>query len=163
MTKVIVTTFLLAVSATTSAQMTEENLKEKTEMVAVSLKRYAMKKDVTTPLKYQHAFYDLNNDNRLDAVALLTGPDWCNTDGCTMAIMKGDFNGFDFLGTTTSVNTPIGVDPTSQRHGYVSFILNTKKNDVVKMRFESSTYPKTPDNAPKASEIEQARQVILIK
>lgn len=163
MKKVIITTFLLAVSAMASAQMTEEDLKEKTEMVATSLKRFALKKDVTTPLEYQHAFYDLNNDNRLDSVALLTGPDWCNNDGCTMAIMMGDFNGFDFLGTTTGVNTPIGVDPASQRHGYVSFILYTKKNGVIKMRFESSTYPKTPDNAPKASEIEQARQVVLIK
>ena len=163
MFKVLFSISLLASSSMLSAQMTAADMQEKDSQIAASLKNFAKKKSITTPLKYQHAYYDLNNDNKLDAVALLEGPDWCNEDGCTMAVMIADKIGFDFMGTTKGVSAPISVDPDSQRYGYVSFILNSKNHGVVKLRFEQLAYPKNPNNAPKASENEQARAVTLIK
>ena len=163
MKKILLSISLLACSSLVSAQMTAEDLKEKDTEVAASLQQFAKKKGISAPLDYQHAYYDLNNDNKLDAIALLKGPDWCTADGCTMAVMIADKIGFDFMGTTKGVNAPIGVDPDSKRYGYVSFILNTKKNGAVKMRYEQLAYPKSPDNSPKASENEQTRKVVLIK
>lgn len=142
---------LLAASAMVSAQMTVEDIQEKDTEVAASLKHFAKKKGVSGKLDYQHAYYDLNNDNKLDAVALLKGPEWCTADGCTMAVMIADKIGFDFMGSTAEVNAPVRVNPDKSRYGYVPFILTTKSGADVNLQFQQLSYPKTTEGAPKAS------------
>lgn len=162
MTKLLFAIPLLAVSAMVSAQMTVEDIKEKDEEVAASLKHFAKKKGVTGKLDYQHAYYDLNNDNKLDAVALLKGPEWCTPDGCTMAVMIADKIGFDFMGTTTGVNAPIRVNPDTARYGYVPFILTTKAGEDVNLRFQQLSYPNSINDATKASGSDLALAKTLI-
>jgi hypothetical protein len=151
MTKFLFAIPLLAVSAMVSAQMTVEDIKEKDAEVAASLQHFAKKKGVTGKLDYQHAYFDLNNDNKLDAVALLKGPEWCTADGCTMAVLIADKIGFDFMGTTTGVNAPIRVNPDTSRYGYVPFILTTKAGADVNLRFQQLSYPKSINDSSKAS------------
>lgn len=162
MTKLLFAIPLLAVSAMVSAQMTVEDIKEKDDEVAASLQHFAKKMGVTGKLDYQHAYFDLNNDNKLDAVALLKGPKWCTPDGCTMAVMIADKIGFDFMGTTTGVNAPIRVNPDTARYGYVPFILTTKAGDDVNLRFQQLSYPKSINETTKASGSDLALAKTLI-
>lgn len=162
MTKLLFAIPLLAVSAMVSAQMTVEDIKEKDAEVAASLQHFAKKKGVTGKLDYQHAYFDLNNDNKLDAVALLKGPEWCTADGCTMAVLIADKIGFDFMGFTTGVNAPIRVNPDKSRYGYVPFILTTKAGNDVNLQFQQLSYPKSINDASKASGSDLALAKTLI-
>lgn len=162
MNKLLFAIPLLAVSTMVSAQMTVEDIKEKDAQVASSLKYFAKKKGVTGKLDYQHAYFDLNNDNKLDAVALLKGPEWCTADGCTMVVMIADKIGFDFMGATTGVNAPIRVNADTSRYGYVPFILTTKAGADVNLRFQQLSYPKSINDATKASASDIALAKTLI-
>ena len=143
---------LLAASTLVSAQMTVEDIKEKDAEVATSLEHFAKKKGITGKLDYQHAYFDLNNDNKLDAVALLKGPQWCTADGCTMAVMIADKIGFDFMGSTAGVKAPIRVNSdVAGRYGYVPFVLPGQGGETVVLKFQQLSYPKTTAGAPNAS------------
>ncbi len=141
---------LLAVSSLVSATMTVEDIKEKDAAVAASLEHFAKKKGVAGKLDYQHAYYDLNNDNKLDAVALLKGPAWCNAEGCTLAVMIADKIGFDFMGSSTGVNAPVRINPDNSRYGYVPFVLTKANGETIVLKFQQRSYPKSTDGAPKA-------------
>ena len=143
---------LLAASSLVSAQMTVEDLREKDAEVAASLAHFAKKKGVTGKLDYQHAYFDLNNDNKLDAVALLKGPQWCTADGCTMAVMIADKIGFDFMGATAGVNAPVRVNAdVVARYGYVPFVLTRKNGENIILKFQQLSYPKSAEDGSKAS------------
>ena len=143
---------LLAASSLVSAQMTVEDLREKDAEVAASLAHFAKKKGVTGKLDYQHAYFDLNNDNKLDAVALLKGPEWCTADGCTMAVLIADKIGFDFIGATEGVNAPIRVNAdVPRRYGYVPFVLTKKDGKNITLKFQQLSYPKSTSAAKQAS------------
>lgn len=152
MNRLLVALPLLAVSALSSAQMTVDEIQEKDTAVAASLAHFAKKKGVTGKLDYQHAYFDLNGDNKLDAVALLKGADWCNADGCTMAVLIADKIGFDFMGTTSGVNAPVRVNPdVVARYGYVPFVLTNKNGENIILKFQQLSYPKSTAGASKAS------------
>jgi hypothetical protein len=154
---------LLAASTLVSAQMTVEDIREKDAEVAASLAHFAKKKGATGKLDYQHAYFDLNNDNKLDAVALLKGPQWCTADGCTMAVLIADKIGFDFMGTTEGVNAPIRVNAdVPSRFGYVPFVLTNKDGKNIILKFQQLSYPKSTADAPKASASDLSLAKILI-
>jgi hypothetical protein len=143
--------------------MTVEDIREKDTEVAASLAHFAKKKGVTGKLDYQHAYFDLNGDNKLDAVALLKGADWCNADGCTMAVLIADKIGFDFMGTTTGVNAPVRVNSdVISRYGYVPFVLTNKDGKNIILKFQQLSYPKSTADAPKASASDLSLAKILI-
>ena len=153
---------LFAASALVTAQMTEEDFREKDIKVAQSLEHFAQKKGVAGKLDYQHAYFDLNNDNKLDAVALLKGPAWCTAEGCTLAVMIADKIGFDFMGASTGVNAPVRINPDSSRYGYVPFVLTKANGENVVLKFQQRSYPKSTDGAPKATDSDLALAKTLI-
>lgn len=152
MNRILATCAVLAVTTPAIAQMTVDDIQEKDQEIAQYLTHYAKKKGKSDKLDYRHAYYDLNRDNRLDAVVLLKGPDWCTPEGCTMAVLIADKIGFELQNATAGVNLPIKVNPdVVGRYGYMPFILTAGDGKEVALKYQQLSYPNTLKGAPAAS------------
>lgn len=152
MNRILAACAMLAAATPAFAQMTVDDIQEKDQEIAKVLAHYAEKKGKENKLDYQHAYYDLNRDNRLDAVVLLEGPDWCTPEGCTMAVLIADKIGFELQNATAGVNPPIKVNPdVVGRYGYMPFILTAGDGREVALKYQQLSYPNTLKNASAAS------------
>lgn len=103
------------------------------------------------PTAYQHAFADLNGDGLLDAVVVITDPNYCGSGGCTLAILRGTDHSLKYLSGATVVRTPIRV-LTESRHGWKSLSVRVSGGGItsgeVLMRFNGRKYPANPTTQP---------------
>ena len=110
--------------------------------------------DVEHEETFRFALVDLNGDGRADAIALMAGPDWCGSGGCTMLIFRGVETGFEFVSKVTIANPPIRVSKKAV-HGWRTLIVSSKgKGDVVLRLNKSLKYPLNPSIQPKVSAAE---------
>lgn len=153
MNRILAATVLIAVSAPVLAQMTVDDIQEKDQEIAQVLEHYAKKKGMTGKLDYRHAYYDLNRDNKLDAVVLLKGADWCTPEGCTMAVLIADKIGFELKNATAGVNAPVKVNPDIvSRYGYMPFLVVNGDGKEVVLKYQQLSYPNSLKDAKAASE-----------
>jgi hypothetical protein len=59
--------------------------------------------------EFDFALVDLNGDGILDAIVLFKGPENCGSAGCTLEILRGAKQGFEFMSGSTSSREPIQI------------------------------------------------------
>lgn len=118
-------------------------------------------KDGDIAPQFKHALSDLDGDGIDDAIVLLTGPTWCGSGGCTLAVFRGTKDGFAFVSRSTVTREPVRVSPLVS-HGWKVLVVNTKGKGDVLLRFDGKRYPGSPSAQGKASaaQAKAARTVI---
>ena len=113
----------------------------------------AYSRDATAPA-FEYALVDLNDDGILDAVVLLTGPEWCGSGGCSMLILRGYGGGFTIVSRSTISNQPIKLSRERQ-HGWHTLLVLVKGGAIepgfVVMPFNGRKYPLNPSVQTRAT------------
>ena len=89
---------------------------------------------------YQHAFADLNGDGIKDAIVLLTGTNWCGTDGCTMLVMRGAKKVYSLVSESMIPEQRIRVSTLSV-NGWRTLIVGSRGKNAVALPFDGQRYP----------------------
>ena len=103
------------------------------------------------PIDEEHTFFadfvDLNGDSTPDALAILTGPYWCGTGGCTMLVFQGEDKNFNLVSSSTLVRPPLTVSET-KTEGWRDLVLTVSGGGVpaktVALKFDGQKYPRNP-------------------
>lgn len=112
--------------------------------------------------EFDYALADLNGDGSVDAVVLLKGSAWCGSGGCTLLILKGKQDGFEFISKSTITSEPIRISP-EKSHGWRTLIVYTGGVGDVVMRFNGTKYPLNPSVQPKATKAQVKAAEIVLK
>jgi hypothetical protein len=124
---------------------------------------YQFVSDVPDNSPFRFALEDLNGDGRADAIVLMSGPRWCGSGGCTMLILQGVDNGFEFVCKSTITSEPIRVSKKTV-HGWRTLIVYSKtKGNVLMPLHEWRRYPLNPSMQPRASRAEMNAAEIVIE
>ena len=83
----LIPTVALAAIASLASAATPAVVAARSE-VRRALAEWGDQKDSPPPNQFKYAFFGLNGDLVQEAVALLTGPDYCGPGGCTQVVMK---------------------------------------------------------------------------
>jgi len=110
---------------------------------------------------FHYALADLNGDKRDDAIALLVGPDWCGTGGCTMLVFRATDAGYAFVSDSSITREPIRVSPDTS-NGWYNLIVDTKGAGDVVMRFDGTRYPLNPSDQPAATAAQIAAAKLVL-
>lgn len=96
---------------------------------------------------FQYVFTDLNNDQVTDALLLLQGPNWCGSGGCTLVVLRGQGDHFEFLSQSTLIQPPLMIAET-QTAGWRDLIVQTGGGghppQTMMLRFDGQAYPANP-------------------
>ncbi len=113
-----------------------------------------------------HALADLNDDGRMDAIVLISDPDYCGSGGCTMVIFQGTAQGFKYISRSTITNEPVQLLPETS-HGWHTLVVSVSGGGATPgealLRFSGSNYPLNPTVQPYATpaELKSARSLLL--
>ena len=130
------------------------------EAVAKAVERLRItKKKGESP--FEQAGADLNSDGRAKALALLTGPDWCSPQGCTLAVFEPAETGFKLVSQTVGVRAPVAAGPGSNA-GWRDLIVKTGANKIVRLQFTGGGYPSNAAGQADAS-ADVAQSEVLIQ
>ncbi|MEJ0099834.1 MAG: hypothetical protein WDO12_08880 [Pseudomonadota bacterium] len=128
----------------------------------------AVEKWASADLKptYTYALTDLNADGYLDAVVLISDPDYCGSGGCSMVVFKGTPDGFEVLSESTITREPIFVLPEvkSGWHSISVFVAGGgAEPGQVLLRFDGKGYPGNPTTEEYATkaDLKLAQQLSL--
>jgi len=99
---------------------------------------------------FRFASLDLNDDGRLESIVLLDSPDWCQADGCTMLIFRGDDEGALLITTVPAAGEPIRIS-TERTAGWRNLIVRAQGGRDVVMRFDGTGYPADASRQPQAT------------
>ena len=127
--------------------------------VAEFAKRRAV--SVSARPSFRHALVDLNGDDVLDAVVLLTDKDWCGSGGCTMLVLRGTKTRFTLVSSSTITFEPIRISE-EVAYGWRTLVVFSKGTGDVLMRFNGSRYPLNPSLQRKATPSQIAATRVLI-
>lgn len=115
------------------------------EQLAVALAEFTEQAN----LEYQHALVDLNHDGVEDALVLLAGSDWCDSEGCTLLVLKGQVLGqaaerpsFEVISRSAVTRTPIRIGK-SESEGWQSLIVHSDGSEKL-LQFDGNRYPPNP-------------------
>lgn len=120
------------------------------DILEKAIKEWA--KETTAPT-FKHAFADLNDDGRDDAVVLITDNQYCGSGGCSFVVFRGAGDGFQKLSSSTITRAPILLLPEKKNgwHTLSVFVAGGgAKSGQVLMRFNGTKYPSNPSTQPKA-------------
>ncbi|MGC2602409.1 MAG: hypothetical protein WA384_13785 [Rhodomicrobium sp.] len=126
---------------------------------AVERLRITKKKKGDSP--FDQAGADLNSNGRAKALALLTGPEWCSPQGCTLVVFEPSEVGYRPISQTIGVKAPVAAGPGSNA-GWRDLIVKTGANKIVRLQFTGGGYPANAANAPDAS-ADVAQSEVLIQ
>lgn len=111
--------------------------------------------------QFKHAMADLDGDGIADAVVLLTGPTWCGSGGCTLAVFHGTKGGFTLVSRSTLSREPVRVSPLVS-HGWKTIVVDTRGSGDVLLRYDGKRYPGNPSSQPKATAAQaKAAQTVI--
>lgn len=108
------------------------------ELLSIAVKKYTQQNDPN----YKAAFVDLNNDNVQDAVVLLQEMGWCGSGGCTMLVMKGHQDGYQFVSKSTVTSTPIYTCSIHDKNWKRLAVYSAGQERI--MQFDGNGYPLNP-------------------
>jgi hypothetical protein len=108
-----------------------------------------------TPMSFEYALVDLNDDGTPDALVLLRDSQWCGTGGCTLLILRGKAGAFTLVSTATIINEPIKV-AREREHGWHTLLVTVQGGGIqpalVELRFDGKKFPFNPTLQPRASQ-----------
>ena len=110
---------------------------------------------------FEQAGADLNGDGRAEAIALITGRDWCSPQGCTLVVFESGDAGFKPVSQILGVSAPIGVAKGSNA-GWRDLIVKSGANKTVRLQFSTGGYPASASSQPDGS-LDAAQAEILIQ
>jgi len=92
-------------------------------------------------------FADLNGDNSLDAIVIMTGMYWCGTGGCTMLVYEGRDRSFTLVSSTSLVRPPVTVSAATT-NGWRDLVVTVSgggmPGKIVALQFDGRKYPANP-------------------
>ncbi len=107
-----------------------------------------------TSYEFDFALVDLNGDGIPDAIVLFKGPENCGSGGCTLEVLRGTKQGFEFMSGSTISRKPIQI-LAEKRFGWHSFTVSVTGGGArpcnALMRFDGQKYPLNPSMAPCAT------------
>lgn len=93
------------------------------------------------------AFADLNGDGAQEALAYVSGPEWCGSGGCHLYVLEARGASYVLRGSLTVTRPPIRVLPTSTK-GWsdlgVFVAGGGVKGHEARLRFDGRRYPSNP-------------------
>ncbi len=126
---------------------------------AIERLRITKKKKGDSP--FDQAGADLNSNGRAKALALLTGPEWCSPQGCTLVVFEPSEVGYRPISQTIGVKAPVAAGPGSNA-GWRDLIVKTGANKIVRLQFTGGGYPANAAGEPDAS-ADVAQSEVLIQ
>jgi hypothetical protein len=126
---------------------------------AIERLRITKKKKGDSP--FDQAGADLNSDGRAKALVLLTGPDWCSPQGCTLVVFEPSDVGFRPISQIVGVKAPVAAGPGSNA-GWRDLIVKTGAHKIVRLQFTGGGYPANAASQADAS-ADVAQSEILIQ
>jgi hypothetical protein len=112
------------------------------------------------PPAYREGHADLNGDGSNEALALLSGPEFCGSGGCTLLVFRGAPNGYTLVSRLTVTSAPVRVAKETS-HGWKNLIVHTRGGDAV-LVFNGRAYPGNPSVQPKAKPSEVGTATVVI-
>jgi hypothetical protein len=110
---------------------------------------------------FDQAGADLNSTGQAKALVLLTGPDWCSPQGCTLVIFELSEVGFRPVSQIVGVKAPVAAGPGANA-GWHDLIVKTGASKVVRLQFTGGGYPANAAGQPDAS-ADVAQSEVLIQ
>ena len=103
-------------------------------------------------MHFRFILVDLNDDGVPDALALLTGAEYCGPGGCRLMVLQGEHDGsFRVVSSSTVTREPIALVARRSK-GWHSLIVSIAGGGVaackVRMDFDGQRYPDNPTLAP---------------
>jgi hypothetical protein len=97
------------------------------------------------PTRYSAVFVDLKDDGNRQAIAYVTGRDWCGTAGCTLLILEPLGVEYRLVGRIPGVRLPISVMATKSS-GWHDIAVTVRPNGCEPMyrgmlSFDGKNYP----------------------
>lgn len=95
-------------------------------------------------IPHQTAYVDLNNDDTVDVILMLNGPEWCIGESCTVMVFEGMATGARMLAELTLISSPIavgGINADGWRDLYVTLPGSAGKSTVAKIIHNGKSYP----------------------
>jgi hypothetical protein len=152
----ILCTFVTAAIAAEPPGLREAIAKHDEISAETSRRLYGAHLPPVDPASYEFAFalVDLNGDGIPDAIVLFNGPQDCGSGGCSLEILRGTEQGFQFISKSTISREPIQI-LTEKRFGWRSFTVSVRgggsKPCTALMRFNGQKYPLNPSMVPCAT------------
>src|SRR5690606_28459828 len=95
------------------------------------VEEYGRSQGPCTMPAFRFTSLDLNDDGRLESIVLLDSPQWCQADGCTMLVFRGDDEGALLVTSVPAASEPIRVS-TERTGGWRNLIVRAQGGrDVV--------------------------------
>ncbi|MCB9983246.1 MAG: hypothetical protein H6861_06195 [Rhodospirillales bacterium] len=102
---------------------------------------------------YNYARFDLNGDNRREAIVLFKTPYgyWCDQHGCTMLVLRAHNDHFSLVNAIQPVREPVYIAPVKTK-GWNNLVLRVSGRwDAAKdvaMLYNGRQYPENPARQP---------------
>jgi hypothetical protein len=110
---------------------------------------------------FEQAGADLNSDGKAEALVLLTGPDWCSPQGCTLAVFQPSEVGLKPVSQIIGVRPPVAVGPNANA-GWRDLIVKTGASKIARLQFTGGGYPANAAAQPDGS-ADVAQSEVLIQ
>jgi len=114
------------------------------------IEEYIRSQGATTMPAFRFASLDLNDDGRLESIVMLDSPDWCQADGCTTLVFRGDDEGALLITTIPAASEPIRVS-TERTGGWRNLIVRAQGDRDVVLRFDGTGYQADASRQPEAT------------
>jgi hypothetical protein len=116
------------------------------------LQDYVSSKDDDKTTRYAHAFVDLNDDGRKEAIVYLLGRLWCGSGGCMTLVLQAKDSSYETVTRITITQLPIRVlNKTTNGWRNISVLVRggaMEPTYEAELCFDGKSYPNNPSVPP---------------